>query len=98
MVAKIEDLEQNHTWSIVPLPPNKKAVGCKWVFRIKYKADGSIERYEACLVAKGYTQQEGLDYAETFSLVAKMVIVKFLGFGCCARLGYLTIRCQQCIS
>ena len=43
MVAKIDALKQNHTWSVVPLPPNKRIVGCKWVFRIKYKADGSIK-------------------------------------------------------
>ena len=76
MAAKIDALEQNHTWSVVPLPLNKRAVGYKWVFRIKYKANGSIERYKVQLVAKGYTQQEGLDYTETFSPVAKMITVK----------------------
>ena len=76
MAVELEALEQNHTWSIVPLLANKKAVGCKWVFRIKYEADGSIERYKARLIAKGYTQQLGLDYIETFSPMAKMVIVK----------------------
>ena len=76
MAVEIDALEQNHTWSMVPLPPTMRVVGCKWVFRIKYKADGSIERYKAQLIAKGYTQQEGLDYTETFSLMAKMVTVK----------------------
>lgn len=76
MAAELEASEQNHIWSIVPLPPNKKVVGCKWIFRIKYKADDSIERYKGKLVAKGYTQQQGLDYTETFFSVAKMVTVK----------------------
>ena len=76
MAAEIQALELNNTWSLVPLPPHKRAVGCKWVFKIKYKSDGSVERYKARLVAKGYTQQEGLDYTETFSPAAKMVTVK----------------------
>ena len=55
MAAEIQALELNNTWSLVPLPPHKRAVGCKWVFKIKYKSDGSVERYKARLVAKGYT-------------------------------------------
>ena len=78
MAAEIAALEANSTWTLTPLSDGKKTIGCKWVYKIKYKADGSIERYKAKFVAKGYTQKEGIDYFETFSPVAKMVFVKVL--------------------
>ncbi|GJW70144.1 retrovirus-related pol polyprotein from transposon TNT 1-94 [Tanacetum coccineum] len=76
MDSEIEALEQNKTWTIEKLPPNKKAIGCKWVYKIKYKSDGTIERFKARLVILGNHQVVGVDYSETFTPVAKMVAVR----------------------
>ena len=55
MIEEMKALYKNSTWELVELPRGHKTVGCKLVFTIKYKADGSIESYKACLVAKGFT-------------------------------------------
>lgn len=78
MDKEIPALEANKTWRLTVLPPGKSTVGSKWVYKIKYHADGAIERFKARLVAKGYTQTVGVDYQETFAPVAKMVTVKTL--------------------
>ena len=64
-------------WDLVELPHGKNAVGCKWVFTIKLKANGSIDRDKAKLVAKGFTQTYGIDFQETFAPIAKMNIAWF---------------------
>ncbi|KAJ4808000.1 Retroelement pol polyprotein-like [Rhynchospora pubera] len=76
MQSEIDALERNETWTLENLPANKTAIDCKWVYHIKYHADGRVERYKARLVALGNKQVEGIDYTETFAPVAKMVSVR----------------------
>ena len=68
-------LTKNYTWDLVPKPNDADAIACKWVYKLKKAADGTIARHEARLVARGFSQKHGLGYEQVFSPLAKMVTV-----------------------
>ena len=55
MKEKLDAIEANHTWYVVSLPQGKHSIGCRWIYKVKYKFDGTVDHYKAHLVAKGYT-------------------------------------------
>jgi hypothetical protein len=74
--SEYDSLINNHTWELVELPPGKKCIGCKWIFRTKEDENGNITKYKARLVAQGYTQKHGIDYNETFAPVANFTTIR----------------------
>ena len=67
MQSEYDAIMKTGTWHLCDLPLGKKAIGTKWVYKLKHKPDGTIDRYTARLVAKGYAQEKGIDFDKTFA-------------------------------
>ena len=78
MKEELDVLHKTGTWDLVDLPSGKSAIDCKWLYKIKTRSDGTVDRYKAQLISRGFTQEYGIDYEETFAPVARLSSVKTL--------------------
>ena len=76
MIEEYQSIMKNDVWDVVPRPNGKSVVTSKWIYKIKHVEDGSIEKYKARFVARGFSQKEGIDYEETFAPVAKYTSIR----------------------
>ncbi|XP_022019863.1 uncharacterized mitochondrial protein AtMg00820-like [Helianthus annuus] len=77
-VQELKSLEEHKTWSLVELPRDQQVIGLKWVFRVKMDASGEIKKYKSRIVAKGYAQEYGINYEETFAPVARFETTRMI--------------------
>jgi hypothetical protein len=76
MTKEYQSIMKNDVWEVVPKPKNKDVVSSKWIYKIKHAANESIEKHKARFVARGFSQKEGIDYEETFALVARYTSIR----------------------
>jgi Reverse transcriptase (RNA-dependent DNA polymerase) len=73
---ELDALANNKIWTLIPPPSNHRIIGCKWVYKTKRDPDGIVERYKARLVVKGYNQEVGIDYVDTYSPVIRATTIR----------------------
>lgn len=78
MRYEITVLHANNTWFLVPFKPSMNVVGCRWIYKIKRQANSAIDRHKERLVARGFTQHEGIDYSETSSPIVKQTTIRLV--------------------
>ena len=80
MMEEYHSIMKNGIWDVVPRPKGKFVVTSKWIFKIKHAVDGSVEKHKARFIAYGFSQKEGIDYKETFTLVARDTSIRAIIF------------------
>ncbi|GKV32451.1 hypothetical protein SLEP1_g41060 [Rubroshorea leprosula] len=78
MAEEISSIERNQTWELTDLLEGHKTIGVKWIYKTKLKENREVDKFKACLVAKGYKQEFGIDYQEVFALVARMDTIRLV--------------------
>lgn len=78
MYEELDSLNRNHTWQLVELPEGHRAIRNKWIYRVKIKSNGDVDRYKARLVVKGCSQKPGIEFSETYSLVTRYDSIRIL--------------------
>ncbi|XP_015167597.1 uncharacterized mitochondrial protein AtMg00820-like [Solanum tuberosum] len=98
MQEELHQFERSKVWHVVPRPTHRTIIGTKWLFRNKHNENGVITRNKSRLVVQGYNQDEGINYAETFSPIARMEAIRILFFFCGPHgIQALPNRCQKCL-
>ena len=75
---EIQSIRENQTWTLTNLPQGCKPIGCKWIFKKRLRPNGTIEKYRAKLVAKGFIQSYGVDYFDVYAPVARTTTIRTL--------------------
>uniref|UniRef100_A0A8I6Y7V3 Integrase catalytic domain-containing protein n=1 Tax=Hordeum vulgare subsp. vulgare TaxID=112509 RepID=A0A8I6Y7V3_HORVV len=78
MLDELQSINDNNTWTLTTLPPDHRAIGLKWVYKLKKDENGNVVKHKACLVAKGYVQRAGVDFEEVFAPVARLESVRLI--------------------